>query len=187
MSLLRVLPTELLSMYLHPNLYELHNMPAECGMPAQQSPPNADASVTDGRIVMPTPVNLCSERIVRHGIYLLDTLDCLYLWVGRAVPPQIIHDLFDRPALEALMPGKTTLPRLDNTFNRRVQAIIGKLREDRRRSFLYPDLVVVKEEGGDPLLRLIFLSHMIEDRQDIGVSYPQFLNEIRERIQKGGF
>jgi protein transport protein SEC24 len=111
----------------------------------------------------------------------------LFLWVGRAVPPQAVQDLFDRPSLDALLSGKATLPVLSNPFNQRVNAIIGKLREDPRRSFLYPELIVVKEEGGDPLLRLLFLSHMIEDRQDIGPSYPQFLNEIRERIQKGGF
>jgi protein transport protein SEC24 len=99
MSIIRILPPELLSLYIHPRLYELHSMAPEVGMPSQRDGENAE-------IVLPPYINLSSERMVRHGLYLMDTGDQLLLWVARAVPPQMIQEIFDRPSFDALPSGK---------------------------------------------------------------------------------
>ena len=105
MSVLRVLPTELIILFLHPCLFELHMMPPEVGFPSATSD---DSGSSDGQVIMPMPVNLSSERLVNNGFYLMDTGDSLYLYVGRAVHPQLIQDVFDRPGFEALNSGKVT-------------------------------------------------------------------------------
>lgn len=76
---------------------------------------------------------------------------------------------------------------MENDFSRRVQNIIGKIRERLNRRNMYPQLFLVKEEGGDPLLKLMFLSYLIEDRHDYAPSYHQFLNDLKERVNKGSF
>lgn len=188
MSLLRILPCELLMTHLYPTLYELHSMSPDVGLPQTEDGGGGGGAAVAGIRMPPAAVNLSSERLVRHGIYLMDCLDRLYLFIGRSVHPQVIQELFGKQSVDQLVAGKFTLPIHSDPgpsqLNRRVNAIIGKLRENPQRRFLYPDLFLVKEDGGDALLRMLFLSALIEDRQDIGPSLPQFLNEIRERVQK---
>ena len=65
--------------------------------------------------------------------------------------------------------------------------IIGKLRETEVRRNMYPPLFVVKEDGGDPMLKMLFLSYMVEDRQEAMPGYSQFLNELKDKVNKGSF
>lgn len=66
---------------------------------------------------MPPAVTLTSERFLRHGLYLLDAFDVMYMWIGRAVSPALVRDLFDRPSIEDLQTGKFTLPTLDTPIS----------------------------------------------------------------------
>ena len=50
-------------------------------------------------------------------------------------------------------------------------------------SLYYPHLYIVKEDG-DPGLRIWAASTLIEDRSDQSPSYPQFLQQLREKVQK---
>lgn len=162
-------------------------MGPEVGLPARLADGEPPSPTPSGQIVMPIAVNLASERLVSHGLYLLDAGDMLMMWVGRAAPPAMIQDVFDRPSLEALDSGKFALPVTDSPFNRRIHNIIGKIRERIERRNFYPELYLVKEEGGNPMLKLLFLSFMVEDRHDFAPSYAQFLNEIKERVNKTSF
>jgi protein transport protein SEC24 len=48
-------------------------------------------------------------------------------------------------------------------------------------SLYYPHLYVVKEDG-DPALRLWAASTLVEDRSDQAASYPQFLQQLRDKV-----
>jgi hypothetical protein len=48
---------------------------------------------------------------------------------------------------------------------------------------IYPILYIIREDG-DPMLRSRFLSHLIEDRIETSLSYPQFLASIRDKLKK---
>ena len=119
-ALLTTLPAQLLIPYLHPTLYSLHNMPRECGV------------VGDEGVVMPPALPLSSERFERHGLFLIEDGQNIFLWVGRDAVPQLIKDVFDLPSSAELRGGKQALPMLDNEFSERVNRIIGKVRESRR-------------------------------------------------------
>ncbi|OBZ85651.1 Protein transport protein SEC24 [Choanephora cucurbitarum] len=167
-NMLNTMPIQLLIPYLYANLYSLHNMPAEAG------------EFSENGIVFPPALNLTAENLEVHGCYLLENGQNIYLWVGRNVVPQLCADLFDVKSYEGLKGGKITLPILETPLNRKVNNLVGKIREMRRGNY-YPTLYLVKEDG-DPYLRLWFLSHLIEDRTDSIMSYQQFLQHLKDRV-----
>ncbi|KAF7360326.1 Protein transporter SEC24 [Mycena venus] len=172
-ALLTSLPSQLLIPYLYPTFYSLHTMPAEAG------------TVGEKGVIMPPALPLTSERLERHGLFLIEDGQTIFLWVGRDAVPQLIMDVFDLPNYEVLRGGKTTLPVLDNPFSQRVNAIIQKTRE-MRRGVYYPHLYVVKEDG-EPPLRLWALSALIQDRADVLPSYQQFISSLKEKVNGVGY
>ncbi|KAI5300646.1 COPII subunit [Ascosphaera atra] len=174
LCLLSTLPLPLLIQYLYPRLYSLHDMPDEAGMPDEQT----------GEIVLPPVCNLSSERLVPFGLYLIDDGQHQFLWVGRDAVPQLLLDVFGVADKSQLRVGKQFLPELDNDFNERVRAVITKSADKLSRgvgSIVMPQLHVVKEDG-EPGLRLWAQSLLVEDRADQGVSLPQFLGYLREKV-----
>ncbi|KAH8103085.1 protein transporter SEC24 [Cristinia sonorae] len=172
-NLLTSLPCQLLIPYIYPTFYSLHNMPAECG------------TVGEHGVIMPPPLPLTSERLERHGLFLIEDGQTIFLWVGRDAVPQLIIDVFNLPSYEVLRGGKMTLPVLDNSFNQRVNAIVQKTREMRRGPY-YPHLYVVKEDA-EPLLRLWALSCLIQDRADVLPSYQQFISQLKDKVNGSGY
>lgn len=58
---------------------------------------------------MPTPLPLTSERLERHGLFLIEDGQTMFLWVGRDAVPDLIHDVFGLPNYEALRGGKVSV------------------------------------------------------------------------------
>jgi len=172
-ALLTTLPSQLLLPYLHPVFYSLHNMPKECG------------TIGDHGVVLPLPLPLSSERLERHGLFLIEDGQNIFLWIGRDAVPQLVMDVFDIPSYNDLRSGKYTLPILENSFSQRVNAIVGKVREARRGPY-YPHLYVVKEDG-EPSLRQWALSLLIEDRMEQLPSYHQWIGSLKDKINDKSF
>lgn len=129
-------------------------------------------------------MNLSSEKLDRQGLFLLENSCEIFLWIGKAVPAHLITSLFGVSSANELPSGKITLPRLDNDINARMQNLIEHIRKVRMtQATVYPHLYLVRDEG-DPNLRLWFLSHLVEDRMDNNLSYPQFLAQTREELCK---
>ena len=55
---------------------------------------------------MPIPLPPSSERLERHGLFLIEDGQTIFLWVGRDAVPQLIMDVFDLPNYETLRGGK---------------------------------------------------------------------------------
>ncbi|KIJ08895.1 hypothetical protein PAXINDRAFT_18003 [Paxillus involutus ATCC 200175] len=138
LALLTSLPSQTLVPYIYPTFYSLHNMPPKAGM------------VGENGVIMPTPLPLTSEHLERHGLFLIEDGQMVFLWISRDAVPQLVMDVFNLPNYELLRGGKPTLPVLDNPFSQRVNAIIQKTHE-MRRGVYYPHLYVVKEDGEPPL------------------------------------
>ena len=58
---------------------------------------------------MPQPLPLTSERLERHGLFLIEDGQTLFLWVGRDAVPQLIMDVFNLPNYEVLRGGKVCM------------------------------------------------------------------------------
>lgn len=149
-------------------------MPENAGLPDEQT----------GEIVLPPPVNLTMERLVSHGLYLIDDGQTQFLWVGRDAVPQLIYDVFGFVDKSQLRVGKQSLPDLDSDFNQRVRAVIEKSRDYRSKgvgSIVVPHLYVVKEDG-EPGLRLWAQTMLMEDRAEQSLSLLQWLGSLREKV-----
>lgn len=74
-----------------------------------------------GDLIMPPPLPLSSEKFERHGLYLIEDGQSMYLWVGRDAVPQLIVDVFGFPDYGGLRSGKVTPhpypPTLSYPFN----------------------------------------------------------------------
>ena len=95
-ALLTSLPSQLLIPYIYPNFYSLHNMPPEAGV------------VGEAGVMLPPPLPLSSERLERHGLYLIEDGQTMFLWIGRDAVPQLVMDVFDLPSYEVLRGGKVS-------------------------------------------------------------------------------
>ncbi|KAL7753855.1 COPII subunit [Sorochytrium milnesiophthora] len=176
MEILRVAPIELSNIHLHPYFYALHNMS-----------PQAGTTSPEGQFIMPPLLPISSERLERHGVYVLFDGMNIFIWVSRMVDPQLLGALFNKGSYDELVPGKCTLPSPSNPYSKRVHAIIDSLRNrSMRLASNYPFLYIVKEDS-DPSLRMLFLSTLYEDRAEFGSSYPQFLSTLREKVTAGSF
>lgn len=168
--LLSTLPVKYLIKYLHPDMFALHYMPDEAGLPDE----------TTGEIVLPPKLNLSSEPMVSHGLYLIHDGQTMFLWIGRDAVPQLIVDAFGAESKEAVLCGKGEMPETENPLNVRIRAIISKLRE-KQDNVTWPSLFIVREDG-EPSLKLWVSTFLVEDRSDKNKSYHQFLSQLRDKL-----
>ncbi|KAJ9087934.1 COPII subunit [Entomophthora muscae] len=165
-------PPELLIPFLAPKMYALHCLDPEVGTYDESH-----------RAILPAPLNLRSDALDQGGIYLLDTVHRAMIYVGTRADPKLLTDLFAVSSYGALFGGKVTLPLLDSTLSRQVQVILAQNRKEAREVY-YQEIHVIKEDG-DPSLRLMFLTHMVEDRTNSVQSYHQFINHLKELVNTG--
>jgi protein transport protein SEC24 len=60
-------------------------------------------------VSLPPALPLTSERLERHGLFLIEDGQTIFLWVGRDAVPQLIQDVFDLPSYDVLRGGKVCL------------------------------------------------------------------------------
>lgn len=66
-------------------------------------------TVGEDGIIMPTPLPLTSERLERHGLFLIEDGQTIFLWVGRDAVSQLVLDVFNLPNYEVLRGGKVSI------------------------------------------------------------------------------
>ncbi|KAI8084946.1 uncharacterized protein BX664DRAFT_338161 [Halteromyces radiatus] len=184
--LLRTLPMASWLNFIHSNFYALHSMPPQAGTIDPQTE----------KCIMPTKMNLTSEKLESHGCYLIENGQRLFIWIGKSAVPPLCMDLLNVPNINEVKSGQIKqLPVLKSTISQRVNTIIHHL-QNKRKSTYYPTLYIVREDG-DPVLRSWFLSLLVEDRQPTGpssaganqqqassgMSYFQWLGFLRSKIQ----
>ena len=57
-------------------------------------------------LIMPPPLPPTSERLERHGLFLIEDGQTIFLWIGRDAVPQLVMDVFDLPSYDQLRGGK---------------------------------------------------------------------------------
>jgi len=171
LSVLYGSPIENSLAYIYSKLYAIHILDANTGLPI----PNTS------EVYMPPRINLSMQRMTQDGIYLLDNSQHIIIWLSRNSNPELVNALFQKP-YEAIPSGKTTLPTPNNDYATRINNIIEFIRKSRLISYNnLPYVYVVKEEDNN---RGWFISHMVEDKLDSELSYPQFLSHLREQLSK---
>lgn len=170
LCLLTTLPVKYLIKYIHPDFYSLHDMPEDAGTIDEAT----------GKVILPPRMNLSSEKIVTHGLYLIDDGQVIFVWVGRDAVPQLLLDAFGVESLSQLAPGKHEIPEIDSPLNHKIRNIVANSR-DNADSVYWPSLYIIKEDG-EPSLRLWASTFLIEDRTDATPGYYQYLTMLRDKI-----
>lgn len=67
--------------------------------------------------MLPPSLNLTSERLERHGLFLIEDGQNIFLWVGQEAVPQLVMDVFDLPNYQELKGGKVSQSRRDLIAN----------------------------------------------------------------------
>ena len=136
-----------------------------------------------GVIVRPRRMNLSSEKLDRTGIFIVENGLQILIWIGRQVNPDILGALFGQKNLDLIPTGKMPLPMLENDLSLRLNNFLRSIRLERlNQATICPQTYIIREDG-DPKLRMMFLSKLIEDRVEMALSYPQFLATVRDEVQ----
>ncbi|VDN82098.1 unnamed protein product [Brugia pahangi] len=173
--LFRSASLEVIDLELYPALYELNHF-----------------NETD-----PPRLHLSFEHINRNGVYLLDTGSYVYVYISSNVEASIIKRLFgvntferidDEASLFSIMFLKSCndnffrflgpFEALDNPFSNRVHNFLRKLSVYRS---VFAPVILIRE---DSPVRNLFSGRLIDDRTESSHSYVEFLNHIRQEMQK---
>lgn len=133
---------------------------------------------------MPPAMRLGSEMLERHGFYVLDNGQEMFIWLGSQVHPELLQLIFGTNGMPAA--GLISLPVLENAWSKRLAAILTALRQGHAR-WNGASLWLTGEELGDPRCRERFLQHLIEDKgPDVQPSYSTWAAMLRDKIYATG-
>ena len=144
--------------FVYPRLFSLHDMPPEAGMPSDEVEDESQV-VGPFKIRLPRILNLSHERFNTDGIYLLENGFDIFLWIGRAVPPNTLGSLFGVPTLDGVDLTMLDIKYENGEFASRVSAVIVGLRQNRCR---YMQMRIIRE--GDGQAEAYLARYLVEDR-----------------------
>lgn len=81
--------------HLYPRMLAVHTLPDEVGFPDER-----------GQLILPRLMRTSYSRMEPHGAYLVENGERAILWLGSAVSPQLLRDLYDVDSLDELDPRK---------------------------------------------------------------------------------
>lgn len=181
---LESMPLKYLLKSTYATVYSLHDMADEAGTANE-----------DGSIMLPIPINASTALFERYGLYLIDNGSELFLWVGGDAVPELVNDVFGLQDIYQVPTGKQDLPLLtESEFNIRVNNIINAIREHDD-IITYQSLYVVRGPSmNEPVnhpsarelatLRLWATSSLVEDKVLNTLSYREFLQSVKSKINK---
>lgn len=187
------MPVAFSRQYIYPRLFSLHDMDDAVGRPERDpSVPTLAAAAPpvpgvpeEPPVRLPPALNLTAERLTSDGVYLLDNGVELYLWVGKAAPPQLLGALFGAPSLEGVDTSQLPLTPQGNDYSMRVNALVRTL----RRPWSSSQKLRIVREGSRDVGEARFHWHLVEDKQGFpggDKSYGEYLPIVhRDSMQLG--
>ncbi|CAM6106579.1 unnamed protein product [Calypogeia fissa] len=156
------LPASLSIPAVYPRMFGIHNLPSKEEL---------------GGGILPPVVPLSSENLDQDGIFLLETGEDAYLYVGKQAGVEFVQQLFGVNSVDEVVSDQFVLPVYDNEPSKRLNEIINEIRQQRS-SYLRLRLL----RRGDPL-EFLFFSFLVEDKSSSGLSYVEFLVHVHRQIQ----
>lgn len=146
--------------FVFPRLISLHNL----------------TSRGDDESLIPSPLMLNSDNVHEDGVYLLENGEDGLIYVGDALDPAMLEQIFGVTSLTAL-PSQLVFEQFDNEPSRKVNEVLNEIRRQRC-SYLRLRLC----RGGEPSGNF-FRSFLVEDKAPGGLSYVEFLVHVHRQIQ----
>lgn len=168
MEQMKSMPLSYLMTYIYPALYPVHTLDDQNAL-----------TLEDGTLVSQPPrLQLSFEKIDRHGCYLLDTVERLYLYLGRAVSDHFCTNVLGAANFSAVPDNMTELPELPTPESERVRTFVAW---NLSRRPYYSPLRVIREDSKD---RHLFVQHLVDDRTESALSYYEFLQHLKQQLSK---
>ncbi|KAM0787449.1 hypothetical protein ACM66B_003529 [Microbotryomycetes sp. NB124-2] len=153
---------------LYPRMLPIHMLSDEMGFPDER-----------GRLRMPPSIRTSYARMEPHGCYLVENGELAILWIGQAVSPQILQDLYAVDSLEQLDTRMSTLPQLPTLLSTQVRNILASLEMQRGGKHL-PVLIARQNIDGT---EIEFSNMLVEDSNNEQLSYVDALCHIHSLLQ----
>ncbi|KAG8907147.1 COPII coat Sec23p-Sfb3p heterodimer component [Tulasnella sp. 403] len=117
-------------------------------------------------------------KMVSDGAYLMDNGEVTILWLGGAVSPQILLDLFGVDDWDTLGPAVNALPPLDTPLSSQLRDLIRR-EEARRGGRTVPFLVARQNLDA---AEIEFGNLLVEDENNDAMSYMDYLCHLHRQI-----
>ncbi|KAK4048375.1 COPII coat Sec23p-Sfb3p heterodimer component [Microbotryomycetes sp. JL221] len=153
---------------LYPRMLPIHMLSDESGFPDER-----------GRLRMPPLIRTSYARMEPHGCYLIENGELAILWIGQAVSPQILQDLYAVDSLEQLDTRMSTLPELPTLLSTQVRNILASFEMQRGGKHL-PVLIARQNIDGT---EIEFSNMLVEDSNNEQLSYVDSLCHIHSLLQ----
>lgn len=180
MESMKNLPLPLLILSIHPSLYPIHNLNVQEMYKKSHSPTPLDDQNNPNNpthIILPPITPLTTTQLDRHGAYIMDCGDYLYLYLGSSISDAFCVNLLNVKSFACTMEGQIKLPPLDTDLSEYVRGVVKCLNEDRP---FHAPLILIREDGK---LRSLFHERFIEDKTDSSYSYQEYLQHINKEIK----
>ena len=122
------------------------------------------------------PLPASSETLKMSSMYLVENGADMIIFIGRDVDSSVLQELFGVGQIGEIT-SNTFVSEKPNERSRQLHLVIQKIRFERKR---FMRLRVTRT--GDPLEQKL-MSMMVEDRQNTGQSYVEFLCQLHRMIQ----
>lgn len=165
MCQLKSLPLAQALQLIYPDLYPVHELEKH---PVKEVGPEKE------KVHDPPRLHLSAERIDSHGVYLLDNGQVIIIYVGHNCSAALCQSLFGAPSFSALPHESFDLPELDTAESDRLFAFIHHLCSEKP---YVPCIQVIRDDSHH---RMKFLEQLVEDKNEAGTSYYEFLQRIKQ-------
>ncbi|KAH9369041.1 hypothetical protein HPB48_002613 [Haemaphysalis longicornis] len=168
MEQMKTMPLRNLITYIYPALHPIHELD------------DLDVlELDDGTLVCQPPrLQLSLEKIDRHGCYVLDTVDRLYIYVGRDISEHFCTNVLGVPNYASIPEYMTELPPLATEESEMVRNFLSWTQSRRH---VYSPLRVIRE---DSKARHLIVQHMVDDKTGSGFSYREFLQHLKAQLSE---
>ncbi|XP_039293836.1 protein transport protein Sec24A isoform X2 [Nilaparvata lugens] len=165
MCQLKSLPLAQLLQLVYPDLYPIHDL---------EKHPVKEVGLEREQVHDPPRLHLSAERVDSHGVYLLDCAHLIIIYVGHNCPATLCQALFGKPSFSALPHESFDLPELDTPESDRLFSFIHHLCSEKA---YVPCIQVIRDDSHH---RMKFLEQLVEDKNEAGTSYYEFLQRIKQ-------
>ena len=168
MNTIKTLPLDALMYHIYPLLCNLLAITTDV----------PDREIKKALQVIPVRLHSSAEKLQRNGIFLINCGTRILVWVGQAVNPQVIQELFGVSTFGDIPEGMTSLSTLDNQLSDVTISLISQYRKQQPK---FMTLHVVKETSAN---RILVAESLVEDRTEAAFSYQEFLQYIQSQLKK---
>ncbi|EFJ37281.1 hypothetical protein SELMODRAFT_403513 [Selaginella moellendorffii] len=107
---------------------------------------------------LPLTLPLSSENLDPEGIFLLETGEDAFLYAGKAVSSELLHQLFEVRSVNEVIPGQFLLQEYDNEPSILLNKMVNEIRRQRC-SYLRDDVPLLKSGLGSPYVEFLVYVH----------------------------